>query len=475
MHHDPTSTAGSLIPAERDPASFRDPTGFVYRRGDRLYRQVNETYAQEWAHFLDSGLYARLVERGWLVAHTEVDRALAFDDRAWKVLEVERVPFVSYPYEWTFGQLKDAALLTLDVQAAAIEAGMTLKDASAYNVLFDGARPVLIDGLSFEHRAEDEPWVAYRQFCQHFLAPLALMALRDVRAGLLLRDFIDGIPLDLAAGLLPGSSRLRLGLAAHLHLHARAQRDHATDGARPDNRAAKLSRGRLEALIESLRSAVGGLRWQPSGTEWSEYGETTSYSPAGAASKRVIVERFLGATDGEWVWDLGANTGFFSRLAGDSGRKVVALDADPGAAERHYLHLRETQTAGILPLVMDLTNPSPSLGWAHRERRSLVERANADVLIALALVHHVAIGNNVPLPQLSGFLAELGRQLIVEFVPKSDPRVAAMLASRHDVFPDYSLDGLKAAFAADWRLVDEEPVEDSERTLLRFHRADQAA
>ncbi len=471
---DSTSAAASA-PARRDPASFRDPTGFVYSSNGRLFRQIHEGHAADWEHFHGSGLYRRLVQRGWLVAHDEVARELAYDSRAWRVLEVEQVDFVSYPYEWTFGQLKHAALLTLDVQAAAIEAGMTLKDASAYNVLFDGSRPVFIDGLSFERRREDEPWIAYRQFCEHFLAPLALMSQRDIRAGLLLRDFIDGVPLDLAAGLLPASSRLRLGLAAHVHLHARAQRGQHADGSRKSAAHPRLSSSRLEVLIESLRTTVERMRWEPRGTEWSEYGERTSYSDPAAAAKHRLVKRLLAATEGEWAWDLGANTGTFSALAVQLGRKVVALDADPAAAEQHYRRLRESNTRDVLPLVIDLTNPSPSLGWAHRERRSLVERANADVVLALALVHHLAIGGNIPLPQLSAFLAELGHQLIIEFVPKSDARVAAMLANRRDVFTDYSLDGLIAAFAADWRLVEQERIEDSERTLLRFTRADQPA
>jgi ribosomal protein L11 methylase PrmA len=381
---------------------------------------------------------------------------------------------VSYPYEWTFGQLKDAALLTLAAQTDALAAGMTLKDASAYNVVFDGARPVLIDALSFEKRKPDAPWAAYRQFCQHFLAPLALMALRDVRCGLLLRDFIDGIPLDLASRLLPGSSRLRMGLAMHIHLHARAQRQ--ADGPRGSGReggagsAPRVSTTRMEALIDSLRQAVEGLKWQPPRTGWSAYGETTSYSARAAASKRTLVERFVRATTGEVAWDLGANTGSFSQLAADEGRSVIALDADHGAAELLYRQVRGGARSGILPLVVDLTNPSPALGWANSERRSLVHRANGDLLIALALVHHIAIGNNVPLGHLSSFLAQLGPQLILEFVPKSDPRVKEMLSSRRDVFPDYSLAGLRTAFEADWELAEEEPVEDSERVLLRFNR-----
>jgi hypothetical protein len=348
---------------------------------------------------------------------------------------------------------------------------MTLKDASAFNVTFDGGRPVLLDVLSFERRASDAPWVAYRQFCQHFLAPLALMAQRDVRFGLLSRDFIDGIPLDFAAGLLPATSRLRVGLGLHIHMHARAQTRPGQSGGSESARAGpRVSAGRLEALIDSLSRSVKGLKWEPPRTGWSVYGNTTSYSPQAAASKRDLVQRLLRGTSGERVWDLGANTGAFSLLAAGEGRRVVALDSEYGAVERLYREVRGQPDCRILPLVVDLANPSPALGWAHQERRSLVERANADVLVALALIHHLAIGNNVPLGHVSRFFAQLGRQLILEFVPKSDPQVQGMLASRRDVFDDYSLEGLKAAFDTDWQPAEEVEIEDSQRVLLRFDR-----
>jgi ribosomal protein L11 methylase PrmA len=403
------------------------------------------------------------------VEQAEVGPELAFDENAWRVLRPREVGFVSYPYEWAFGQLKDAALLTLELQAEALRAGMTLKDASAFNVVFEGGKPVMIDALSFERRAADAPWVAYRQFCQHFLAPLALMASRDVRLGVLSRDFIDGIPLDLAAHLLPGTSRLNMGLGMHIHMHSRGQ-SKPGDGGSTSSSTAKVSTGRLEALIDSLRRSIEGLRWDPPKTGWSAYGETTSYTAAAAASKKALVERLLANTSGEVVWDLGANTGAFSFLAADAGRRVIALDYEYGAVELLHRELRKRPAASVLPLVVDLSNPSPALGWAHQERRSLADRANADVLIALALVHHLAIGNNVPLGQISSFFARLGRQLIVEFVPKSDPRVEQMLAARKDVFDDYSLDGMKSAFSVEWDLAEELPISDSQRTLLRFER-----
>jgi hypothetical protein len=405
------------------------------------------------------------------VEHADVELASAFDDRAWRVLRPREIDFIAYPYAWSFGQLKDAALLTLEIQSEALKAGMTLKDASAFNIAYEGGRPILIDAGSFERRKGDEPWVAYRQFCQHFIAPLALMSKRDVRLGLMLRDFIDGVPLDLAARLLPGRSRLNPGLGLHIHMHARAQGP-GRDGSANDKASTgpKVSSGRMEALVDSLRRTTDGLDWEPNKTEWAGYGDTTSYTPAAAESKRLLVQRFLRSTTGDRVWDLGANTGAFSFLAAEEGRRVVALDGDYGAVELLYRRVRGNTEPSVLPLVMDLTNPSPALGWANHERTSLVERANADVLMALALVHHLAIGNNVPLSQLSQFFGQLGRQLIIEFVPKSDPRVQHMLAARRDVFADYSLEGLKAAFSADWDLAEEAQVEDSQRTLLRFNR-----
>ena len=345
---------------------------------------------------------------------------------------------------------------------------MRLKDASAYNIQFDAGRPILIDSLSFEVAEPTEAWPAYRQFCEHFLAPLALMAYRDVRFGLMLRDFIDGIPLDFAAGLLPMRTRLRMGLLAHLHLHAGAQRrsgSQARAGAGPARTMTKL---RHEALLDSLRRAIEGLQWEPQGV-WVAYDRQTSYSPTAAASKQAIVERMLTASSGGVVWDLGANV-TYSELAAAGGRHVLAFDREAGTVERHWRALSPAARASVLPLVMDLTNPSPSLGWALTERRSLVERGPADVIMALALVHHLAIGNNVPLPQVAWFFAQVARRAIVEFVPKDDPMVQQLLAARRDIFTDYTLDGFRAAFGGPFKIVDSATVEDSARQIFLLER-----
>jgi ribosomal protein L11 methylase PrmA len=458
-------------PVQRDPGSYRDPAGFVFRRDGVVYRQIAPSFAEDWTSYLDSGLYAQLLEEGVVLAHEEVDVDLAAEPPAFRVIRPERVELISYPYEWSFSQLKHAALLTLRAQERAAKAGLTLRDASAYNVQFQRGRPVLIDSLSFERATPGRPWIAYRQFCQHFLAPLALMARVDVRLGGLLREHRDGIPLDLATRLLPGRTRLSLGLGPHLHLHARAQRRHASDGRAVQRSAGTVSPARLATLVESLRTTVSGLRWDPGGTTWADYAGHTSYDQAATQAKEAAVAAALRAAGGGRAWDLGANTGRYSWLAAGLGYRVVALDADPGAVERAYLSVRAESREDILPLLADLADPSPALGWGSAERASLLERADADVVLALALVHHLAIGANVPLPMIATLLARIAPQAIVEFVPKEDAMAQRLLASREDVFPDYTIEGFRAAFlGAGFELVSETPIEGTMRTVSHFRR-----
>jgi len=455
----------------RDPGSFRDPSGFVYRRDGVLHRQVNRSFADRWDDLVASGLLAELQSRGLLIAHESAPLDAAADaDLAHAVIRPEPVPTISYPYEWSFGMLRDAALATLDVQAAAAERGFALRDATAYNIQFLRGWPILIDTLSFERPEPGAPWIAYRQFCEHFLAPLALMARRDVRLGLLLRDHVDGIPLDLASRLLPGRTRYNLGLGAHIHAHARAQARHAGGAAdaAAETKKATVSDFKQQALIDSLRRTIAKLDWTPEGTEWADYADNTSYGDAGTAAKEELVGRFLAETAGTTVWDLGANTGRYSRIATGLGRNVVSWDIDSAAVERNYREVRRNNEERILPLVLDLANPSPGLGWADEERQSVANRSNADVVLALALVHHLAIGRNVPLERIASYFAQLAPQLIIEFVPKDDPMVRTLLATREDVFEDYTTDGFRAAFGTCWDIAEEAPVGGTPRTLFRM-------
>ncbi|HEY2158117.1 MAG TPA: SAM-dependent methyltransferase [Isosphaeraceae bacterium] len=457
-----------MIESAVDPSSFRDPSGFIFWRDGRPFRQVNLEARPDYDRLIESGLYAELVDAGLLVAHEEVDDAPHTPSLAYKVLRPDPIPFVAYPYEWCFGQLKAAATATLEIQRRAVARGMSLKDATGFNVQFRGWRPVFIDTLSFESYREGSPWVAYRQFCQHFLAPLALMSRVDPGLNQLLRTNLDGVPLALAARLLPRRTWLNPGLLLHIHLHARAKQAFDQHAEKPKERP--FPRTALLGMLDSLGSTVKGLRWEPSGTEWADYYTDTNYTDAALAEKERLVGAFLDRVAPRTAWDLGANNGRFSRLASARGAATVAFDVDPAAVERNYREATRLGEEGLLPLVLDLTNPSPGLGWANRERLTIRDRGPADVVLALALVHHLAIGNNVPLPKVAELFADLGRNLIIEFVPKSDSQVRRLLVVREDIFPGYTREGFEAAFAGHFSTEAVEPIAGTERTLYLLRR-----
>jgi hypothetical protein len=457
------------------PSSFRDPSGFIFVHEGVLYRQVNRSYKATYELLIQSGLYADLVEKQMIIPHGEVDSPVADKNRAWRILKPEIVTFISYPYEWCFSQLKDAALLTLDTQNLALQRGLSLKDASAYNIQFHHGRPVFIDTLSFEPYVEGRPWVAYRQFCQHFLAPLALMAKRDVRLSQLLRANIDGLPLDLTSALLPGISWLNLGIFMHLHLHARTQKSFSDSRKEPSKAArkfSKVSRVGLVGLLEGLRKTIAKLKWKPGGTEWGDYYNDTNYSDNAFEEKKRRVESFLDDCGPlKEVWDLGANIGLFSRIASKKGLFTVAFDIDPLAVEINYRQVRETKDAALLPLLLDLTNPSPALGWNCAEREALAGRGPADCVMALALIHHISISNNVPFDRVASFLVQICRKyLIIEFVPKSDSQVQRLLRSREDVFANYDRGTFEQAFKQYFSIEKAEPIEGSERIMYLMRR-----
>jgi hypothetical protein len=521
--------------SNRHPSSFRDPSGFLFTENGTLFRSVSHLYQKNYDHLIQSGLYNKLVEADLLIPHKEVAGIGGHDASScppippahvrrgnlspYKILQPEIVPFISYPYEWCFSQLQDAALALIRIQKQALDCNMSLKDASAYNIQFFKGNPLLIDTLSFEIYKENQPWVAYRQFCQHFLAPLALMASRDIRLGQLMRIYIDGLPLDLASKLLPMSTWLKPALMTHIHLHAKAQKRFGGDygdmtrirqnpGSCPHNLASassvipaqagiqekschceahvrrgnlihvtrKVSKYALTALIGNLESAITNMLWRPTATEWSNYYEDTNYTPAAMTHKKKLVEAYINESNPRTVWDLGANTGVFSRLAAEKGIQTTSFDIDTGAVEKHYSSLviasgaKQSQNGAVahcppLPLCLDLTNPSPSIGWANAERLSLIERGPADTVLALALIHHLAISNNVPLNHIAAFISKICRYLIIEFVPKNDSQVQRLLRTREDIFPDYNQDHFEASFGDHFSILQHEKIADSERTL----------
>lgn len=451
---------------DREPGSFRDPSGFLFKANSTLYRQINITYQKDYDLLLNTGLYAHLTKSKSLVPHNEVDLNLSPDPQnVYKIIKPDFIDFISYPYEWCFSQLKEAAILTLFIAKRALDYGMVLKDASAYNIQFMNGKAIFIDSLSFEEYKEGDPWVAYRQFCQHFLAPLALMAYRDVRMNQLLRTNIDGIPLDITSKLLPFKTRLNLGLMTHIHLHAKSQEKYADKTLENRLSDSKVSKQAILNLIGNLITTTKNLNLDSIDTEWEDYYQDTNYSEDAIDSKRDIIESFISLSQPSVVWDLGANNGGFSRLASNKGIKTIAFDIDHGAVEKNLEILKANEEKNILPLIIDLTNPSPFLGWHHKERRSLIDRSPADLVMVLALIHHIAIGNNVPLESAAKFLYDISNFLIIEFIPKSDSQVQRLLMTRKDIFPNYNQIGFEKAFKKYFQFQDKSLISESERII----------
>jgi hypothetical protein len=458
----------------RISSSYRDPSGFMFFKDGVIYRQVNRSYQDHYDHLMESGLYETLTTSGLLISHEEVDGDQAPDLEAsttgYKVLRPEFVPFISYPYEWSFSQLKDAALTTLNIQKTALDYGMTMKDSSAYNIQFLGGKPVLIDTLSFEKYNEGDPWVAYRQFCQHFLAPLALASYRHIGLNGLLRANIDGIPLDLARTLLPIRTQLRPSLQIHIHMHGRLQEKSSRDTDAKKLRTKAFPRKSFLGLIDNLESTIKGFKWRASGTEWVDYYDDDSYTAEGISHKVELVQGFLSEAQPSTVWDLGANTGLYSRLASEMGINTISFDQDPAAVDRNYRKVVEDGEERILPLVFDLNNPSPKIGWANNERMDLADRGPADMLLALALVHHLAISGNVPLGMVAEYFSSICDWAVVEFVPKEDPKIQRLLATRVDIFDDYNQAAFEQNFERFFEIRSVCPIRDSLRTLYLMRK-----
>ena len=450
----------------RSPASFRDPSGFIWEKEGKIFRQVNVAYKDHYDLIMSSGLFTRLTENKLLVKHVEVLPNTA-DPACYKVLQPEPIPFISYPYEWCFSQLQDAALATLEIQKEALHHGMTLKDASAYNIQFLEGKPILIDTLSFEEYEAGAPWIAYQQFCQHFLAPLALLALTDIHLGTLSQVHLDGIPLNLAAKLLPTRARFSFGLGIHLFLHARSQEKHAANA---QKQTLVLPKHQLLGIIESLITTVRRLRPPKQKTVWGTYYQNTNYTAPGLKDKESIIQRWVSELHPESVWDMGANDGHFGRLASKQGIPTIASDFDPLAIEHAYAQMKKEQDGSILPLVINVTNPSPSIGWMNKERESFLHRASFDLTLCLALLHHITITNNVPFSLMSSLLARQTKMLIIEFVPREDSNTQRLLAHHSNDFPDYERPIFEQTFSDHFEILKQVRVKESTRILYLMKR-----
>lgn len=450
-------------------ASFRDPSGYIYYdENGSLMRKINDSGLEDFRFLVDSGLYERLVNKSLLIPHKEVKQLNRVKiSNSTISIKPEKVSTVSYPFEWSFSQLKDAALCTLKIQKYALRYGQTLKDASAYNIQFHNGKPLLIDTLSFEKYKNTEPWKAYKQFCQHFLAPLALMSYTDVNLSQLMRIYIDGIPLEIAAKLLPVRAKARLGILLHISAHSRAQKAKSGVG---QKQSARVTKSGMLAIIDSLERTINKLKLSKSNTEWMNYYGNTNYSADATDKKLDLVVKFVSSLKAKKVLDLGGNNGKYSRELNKLGIETICTDIDPNAVEFNYKSLKHSGETLMLPLVIDLVNPAGGLGWANTERSVITERFACDASMALALVHHLAISNNLPLLRIAEYFAEFSPHLIIEFVPKEDSQVKKLLSTREDIFTEYNIEGFESAFSKVYTTIDKKKIPGTKRTLYLFKR-----
>ena len=437
--------------ARVEPGSFRDRDSRVVVGPEAVYRALSATGAEDWRALSASPLLERLQSDGSLIGTEEVGLdALAgaaseiLPEGTETVLRHDRIPFVSYPYEWTFSMLRDAAALQLDLLLDSLEEELILKDATPYNVQFRGTEAVFIDVGSFERLREGEPWAGYRQFCMLFLNPLLLQAYRDMPFQPWLRGSIDGITPSEAVRLFKLRDRFRRGVLTHVALHARLERryeGHDAGEVKEDLKKANFKSELIKANVARLRKLVGKLSWKAGETAWTNYRVDNTYSDDDALRKAEFVKEAAAATRPALTWDMGCNDGAYSRIAAESSEYVVAFDYDHATVDALYRSLRDEGDRQILPLVANLADPSPGLGWRGLERRPLEARGKPDLVLALALVHHVSITANVPLAEFCDWLTDLGATVVIEFPKRDDPMVKRLLSGKREgANADYQLE-----------------------------------
>jgi hypothetical protein len=454
-------------PAGLEPGSFRDPESRVFYAGDDVFRALSADGLSDFEALEASGLLD-----GERVVRTEradgiADAAGLLVHEPAAILRHERIPFVSYPYEWTFSMLKDAALLQLDLLLASLEHDLVLKDSTPYNVQFKGARPTFVDVGSFERLREGEPWVGYRQFCMLYLYPLLLQSAKDVPFQPWLRGAIDGITPSQMRGVMSFRDRFRKGVFTNVFLHARLEARYADRPQQVKDEVKRVFKKELfVANVRKMRKLVQRLSWDPPEGVWTAYGERNSYTDDDARRKDEFVREVATSRNWNLVWDIGANNGRYSRIAAEGARTVVAVDADQGPVELLYRDLREEGNEQILTLTMNLADPSPGLGWRGLERRSMPDRGKPDLVLALALVHHVAISANVPVKEFIDWLASLDTALVIEFPTREDPMVKKLLAPKRDgLHPDYELGFFERTLGEAFDIERSERLESGTRVL----------
>ncbi|MFP9113500.1 class I SAM-dependent methyltransferase [Flavobacterium sp. RHBU_3] len=453
----------------RHPSSFRDPSGYVFTEAGAVYRHINPAYFNEYNAIKSAGLYDTLISKGLLISHEEVE---ANSERI--LLKAETIPFFSYPYEWSFSQYKHAALHTLKLQRFCLLQGFSLKDATAFNITFHNGGPVFVDTLSIEKYTEDTPWRAYRQFLMHFLAPLVLAKYYGNDMLQILRQYIDGMPLQKVVQLLPFKARFSPLLYTSLFLTAKYDTQYEGDK-KTGSKAISLSKEKQLKILDALYDYISNLECREN-TEWQDYYNTTNYTDSAFTFKKDIITRWATKTGAQRIIDHGGNDGTFTREVAANANLVLCTDIDANAVNANYLKVLAEKEKNILPLVSNLLEPSPAIGFNNTERDALKDRminAKFDLSMALALIHHISLTGNVPFDASAKYFASLSPYLIIEFPDREDSWVTFLLDSKREFkehFSYYNLDNFEKAYTECFSIEDKIAIPGTHRTLYLLKR-----
>lgn len=454
-----------------EPGSYRDRHGRILYRDNAVFRVLSRHALKQWNVLTSKDFFQRAMHEGKIVQtkriEYEKDADSALEGHWASILRHESIPFISYPYEWSFGMLNDVALLQIDLLLTALNEDMILKDSSAFNFQWRGTAPVFIDIPSFEKFTEGEPWIGYRQFCQMFLYPLMLQAYKDISFQPWFRGSIDGLDSEDFYKLMSARDILRRGIFTHAYLQAKAQSKYGNtqQNIKQSLRSAGFNKKMIRNNAKNLQKIIQGLSWKRSRSQWSHYDNEHSYTDSDHEMKKSFVRNVIMSHPWKLVWDIGCNTGIFSRIAAENAEYVVSMDSDHLAIEYLYEGLKKEGNSKILPLVYNVANPSPNLGWRGLERKSLPERGKPDLTLCLALIHHLVITSNIPLREFIDWLAGLGTSLVIEFVTKEDLMVKKLLLNKEDNYQDYEIDYFERCLSESFKITDRKNFQSGTRII----------
>jgi hypothetical protein len=452
---------------KKHDASFRDPSGFIFYDGDTLRREICPIYFNQYNQLKESGFFTTLIDKGLLIPHEE---KLINEERI--VITPENIPFISNPYEWGFEQYKEAALLTLKIQKYALSKGFILKDASAYNVTYHRGRPIFIDTLSFDFYEEDTPWRAYKQFITHFLGPLVLAKYHGAEILKLMQSHIDGIPIKLIASLLPAKTKLSSVIYTNIHLLAKMEDKHSEDY-KAETKIAKLSRKAQSNILESLFDYIKKLNIKKR-SEWGDYYSKTNYNEEAFNNKKNLIRKWVSQLMPKRLIDVGGNDGTFARMIIDDVDHIIVTDIDSNAVDRNYQQMKSNKELNILPMVCDVLQPAPGIGFNNNERSSLINRLQEyepGITMALALIHHMTLTGNIPFERSAKFFASFSKNLIIEFPKREDSWVKSLLVRKREFinhFDFYNLSNFEEQFSLYFNMIQKETIPNTERVMYLF-------